>query len=112
MNVTAAMSLWQSLALEVLDGGIIEVSAQAGSGMGRTVANKLATQRRMLVTTNGKENGTVPAAGKDYIADRIPATQGHQMPVRRQEGRGYEPRYMPHDYPAINQDGLPPMQAW
>lgn len=95
-----------------MNGRLIGADLQAGSGMGRTVASKLATQRRMLVTNNGKENGTVPVGGKDYAADRIPAGQGHQMPGRRQETRGYEPRYMPQEYPAINQDGLPPMQAW
>ena len=90
---------------------LLEVTPQAGPGMGRTtVASKLATQRRMLVTNNGKENGTIPVGGKDYMADRLPPAPAHQIPVRRPEARGYEPRY--HEYPAINQEGLPPMQAW
>lgn len=79
--------------------------------MGQSVASKLANQRRMLVTNNGKENGTALVGGKDYIADRLPAAPTHQIPVRRGDMRGYEPRYMPQEYPALNQDA-PPMQAW
>ena len=80
--------------------------------MGRTVANKIAAQRRMLVTNNGKENGTLPLAGKEYITDRLPVAPTHQIPVRRPEARAYEPRYMPHEYPALNQEAAPPMPAW
>lgn len=85
---------------------------QAGAGMGRAVANKLSSGRRMLGTTNGKENGTMPMVGKDFISERLPAAPTHQIPVRRQDGRGYDNRYMPQDYPVIHQDVAPPMQAW
>jgi hypothetical protein len=89
-------------------------TSQAGSAMGRTVASKLATGRKMLGPNGGKENGSmapVQMGGppvKDYnMADRLPAVPTH--PVRRQEGRGYDRyEYQPVQHP----EAAPALPAW
>ena len=75
--------------------------------MGRAVASKLATGKRTL---GGKENGTLPMAGKEYGLDQMPAAPAHQIaPHRRQESRGYD-RYAGQEY--VPREAAPPMVAW
>jgi hypothetical protein len=65
----------------------------------------------------GKENGSMApmplgGPGKEYMTDRMPAAPTHQIPGRRQEGRGYD-RYPPHDYqPVQHPEAAPAMSAW
>jgi len=90
---------------------------QAGATMGRTVASKLATGRKMLGPNGGKENGSMAPVhmggppGKEYNMGGMPAAPTHPINPRRQEGRGYD-RY---EYPAIPQqhpEAAPALPAW